>query len=99
MAMEYRKILSDENHPARKELLKEIKSRPEYKSGTPEFRRAAIDAGVSKVLPYFAQKYVEQNYGKTPYGGATESRSALAGPSVPSVAPPSGTGISWSSIK
>lgn len=99
MAMEYRKILSDENHPARKDLLKEIKARPEYKNGTPEFRRAAVDAGFSKVLPEFAANYVRQNYGKEPFSRASESRSALAGPSVPSAAPPSGTGISWSSIK
>jgi hypothetical protein len=99
MAMEYRKILSDVNHPARADLLREIKARPEYQAASAEGKRAIKEEGFRKVLPYFAEQYVRQNYGKTPFSGATESRSALAGPSVPSVAPPSGTGISWSSIK
>jgi hypothetical protein len=88
MAMEYRKILNDVNHPARADLLREIKARPEYQAASAEGKRAIREEGMRKVLPYFAEKYVEQNYGKTPFSKASESRSALAGPAVPSTAPP-----------
>jgi hypothetical protein len=87
MRQQMAKIINTKDHPVRVGLQQTIKNDPGFSSLSAAQKRYALGPGLEQVLPQYAAKYVEQNFGSEPYPRASESRAKVAGP-APSAPPP-----------